>query len=107
MGNQRALAVVNAATESPEKLASSQFDTFAKRVTWCQHHDSNSEFARRLGVSTSTVRRWKRRAVAPGPLRMNQAEVFANRIGVDWSWLFTDVGYPIITPDGELVGDAR
>jgi hypothetical protein len=68
-----------------------RFDTFAKRLTFFQWRDEpDKEFAKRCGVSYSTLRRWKYQGKTPNLLSTlmfvsNRLDVFAPWLG--WGML--------------------
>jgi hypothetical protein len=102
MNGEKSSAVINAAPDSTYIPRS--FDTFAKRIAWCQRPgETDREFARRLGVSIPTIRRWKRREKVPERMWITEAEKLADRNSVSWVWLFVHIGYRMVTPDGSLL----
>jgi len=65
-----------------------RFNTFAKRLIFFQGQDeTDAEFAKRLGMALSTLRRWKRSDTPPN-FRWGRGETVAEALDVGYHWLF-------------------
>ena len=65
-------------------------DDFPQRLVWFKHASGLpwAEIARRLGVSTMTIRRWWKRGVRPNFRHMKALQDLADSLGL--GHLFTD-----------------
>lgn len=57
---------------------------------------SQESFAKRLGVKTSTIRKWEDDVAEP---RANRLSMMSGILGVSMSWLITGVGDGVDNPD--------
>jgi len=69
-----------------------RFDTFIKRLSWFQAAgESDKDFAERIGISHSTLRRWKR--TGESPQSFSVLDKIARNLDVSFLWLYWGRGH--------------